>query len=72
MKKPNSFVGKTGRFYVKNPFNDGKYCYAIYNSVEAYSSRHHLPAYTTADEAMADFEKEVGLPPATNAKPEKT
>lgn len=55
VKYPNQFIGKSKMFYVKNPVNNDKYCYARYESIEAYDSFRHLPYYVTHTEAFKDF-----------------
>jgi hypothetical protein len=57
-----AFIGNSGKFYVKNPFHNGKYCYAEYNSMEAYRNMEHLPIYTDRQKALMEFKEEVTLP----------
>ena len=60
MKK--CFIGKTGKLYVKNPFDNSRYCYAVYGSADAYATMSHLPTHISADDALADFKEEIELP----------
>lgn len=50
------FVGKSGRFYVKNPFDSGRYCYAVYQSRDHYDKRMELPTYVNSSTAYADYD----------------
>lgn len=49
------FQGKSGKFYVKNPFHDGAYSYAVYPSKDKYGKM--LPIYTTTEIAFSDFDE---------------
>lgn len=49
------FQGKSGKYYVKNPFHDGAYSYAVYPDKEKYGKM--LPTYTTTDIAFSDFDE---------------
>ena len=54
-----AIVGKSGKLYVQTgscfrlPLHEIKY--AVYDSVEAYNSRLHIPDYIYRDYAMDDF-----------------
>lgn len=58
------FIGKSGKFYAKNPFGSTlKYTYAVYNSKDAYLNMEHLPTYTNEETAMNDFKEDVTITP---------
>lgn len=50
------FVGKSGKFYYKNPHDDGAYCYAVYESKDHYDKRLELPVYVDESTAKSDFD----------------
>lgn len=49
-----AFEGKNGKFYVKNPFNNGQYSYCVYGSMEDYRNpKRYLDfEYISSEEAM--------------------
>ena len=56
------FLGTSGKMYIKNPFDNGRYCYAVYDSPEAYANMAHLPTYVAEDVAKSDFKIEIAPP----------
>jgi hypothetical protein len=61
---PDSFRGKSGRFYVQCPEGWATMPrYAVYGSVADYDNRSQIPQYLPADEALSDFDKVVRIYP---------
>ncbi|QMW06340.1 hypothetical protein [Spirosoma foliorum] len=64
-----AFVGKSGHLYVlRNEglvYSEIKPQYAKRESIEQYNNRTGWPVYVSADEAMADFDREVTIDPGT-------
>lgn len=56
------FTGITGKLYVKNPVDTGRYCYAVYGSANDYTNMAYLPVYVSADTALDDYKEEIKLP----------
>lgn len=58
----SNFIGKSGRFYVKNPFDSGKYSYAIYESQEQFQTpfKRGYISHTNNETAFSDHLKDVG------------
>lgn len=57
-----NFIGKSGQFYVKNPFDNGKYSYAIYESQERFQTPFNrgYVTHTSNETAFADHLKDIG------------
>lgn len=59
----NTIIGKSGKFYVRNPFGGDKYTFAVYPSKEVYDSigknrtgKQILPdEYVNSETAFADY-----------------
>ena len=47
-----SFIGETGKLYIKNPVGEE---YAVYESVSDYNNRAYLPDYVSKEEAELDY-----------------
>lgn len=59
-----SFIGKTGKFYIRNPFGTPtKYTFAVYESMDAYLNLKHLPTYANEADAMEDFKEVADIQP---------
>lgn len=56
-----NFIGKSGRFYAKNNFDNGKYSYAIFLSQESYNTpfERGYVSHTDNETAFADHMKDV-------------
>lgn len=56
------FIGLSGKFYVKNPVNNGIFSFAMFESREAYNTpfnRGYL-GHLSSEEAFRDFKEDVG------------
>ena len=62
-KLPPSFVGLSGRFYVRIPRIAGGHHQrtAVYSSVNAYDSRSEVPFYVDATDVQDDFSHEIKI-----------
>ena len=62
-KLPASFVGQSGRFYIRIRRIAGGFHHrtAVYSSIVAYNNRSEKPCYIDATEALDDFNHEVQI-----------
>jgi len=55
----SSFLGTNGKFYIPNPVQPSRI--AVYNSLEAYNNRLHIPIYIDKAEAEKFFLKSIAV-----------
>lgn len=57
-----NFIGKSGNFYVKNPFDDGRYSYAAYLSKDAFETpfQRGYISHVDNETAFSDHMQDVG------------
>ena len=59
LSETKDFKGKSGKYYVFNPFGKGDFMYAVFASEEVFKNRGRSLGYVSEEEAYKDFEEEA-------------